>query len=117
MEKVTVEERMDQTKQRINTIASSIGASSLATLGAKIGSKIDISLASVGIGSTPSGTFVAKIQSILSRTLPTFVTIGTAIGASIGAAVGIKVADAVLSHLAQVREGNILVDTREINSA
>ena len=116
MKKETVEEKIDQTKQRINTIASSVGASALATLGAKIGSKIDIRLASVDIGSTASGTFVAKIQSILSRILPTFVTIGTAIGASIGAAVGIKVADAVLSHLARVREGNIRVDTHENNS-
>ena len=101
--KVTAKERMDQTKQRINTIASSIGASALATFGAKIGSRLDIQLASVSIGAATSGTLAAKIQSILSRILPTFVTIGTAIGASIGAAVGIKVAVVVLSRIAKVR--------------
>ena len=79
-------------KQRINTIASSVGASAFATIGGKVGSKLDARLATVNIASATRVPILAKIELIISRTLPTCSTIGTAMGASLGAMIGMKVA-------------------------
>ena len=94
-------ERLTQIKQKINTIASSVGASTLATLFAKIGSKIDrlasVSMPAMTTTALGAPSLAAKIQAALARFVPTCSTMGTAIGASLGAMVGIKVANFVLS--------------------
>ena len=96
-------ERLTQIKQKINTIASSVGASTLATLFAKIGSKIDrlasVSMPAMTTTALGAPSLAAKIQAALARFVPTCSTIGTAIGASLGAMVGIKVANFVLTRM------------------
>jgi hypothetical protein len=106
--KASPQDRIDQTKKRISTLASSAGASALATLGAKVGSAVDLRMASIGGGvmaatggAAGAGT-ATKIRSQLARMVPKCSTIGTALGASLGAAVGITVANIVLARLVKI---------------
>ena len=90
---ISTKEKMERIKQRIHTIASSVGASTLATIGSKIGSELDIRIATVNIELATCGTIIAKIELFISRILPNCLTIGTAMGASFGALIGLKVAN------------------------
>jgi len=106
---ISAKEKMDKLKLRINTIASSVGASTLATIGAKVGSKLDGAiitrekLATVNIASTASGSLLARIDPKFSRLIPTCSTVGTAMGASLGAMLGIKVANFIFARLEEVQ--------------
>ena len=100
---ISAEEKMDKVKLRINTIASSVGASFLATIGAKVGSKLDEKLASVKMASTASGTLMARNDLGFSRIMPTCSTVGTAMGASLGAMIGIKFANFIFARLEEVQ--------------
>jgi len=101
---------IDPTNQRTNAILIFFCTLSLANLGAKIGSTIDIWLASIGVVTAATATSgpeaVNNTQSFLSRifNVPTFGTLGTAFGASLGAVMGIKVADMVLEHIEKIRK-------------
>ena len=95
---IPAKEKMDKLKLRINTIASSVGASTLATIGAKVGSILDEKLVSEA-----SGPLMAKIDPKFSRIIPTCSTVGTAMGASLGAMVGIKVANFIFARLEEVQ--------------
>ena len=69
---ISAKEKIDKFKLRINAIASSVGASSLATIGAKLGSNVDEKLASVNIASAASGQLMASIDHTYSRIILTY---------------------------------------------
>lgn len=100
---ISAKEKIDKFKLRINAIASSVGASSLATIGAKLGSNVDEKLASVNIASAASGQLMASIDHTYSRIIPTCSTVGIAMGASLGAVIGMKVANFIFARLEEVQ--------------